>query len=81
MNNKLSLFKGLFSNVINISILHISNEVHFLNDTLKEIALQNQGKLRNIIFKDENNLRLNSREYEYREPLKINFQSKISILF
>ncbi len=65
MNKKLSLFQGLFSHVINISILHINNEVHFLNNTLEKIALQNQGKLKNIIFEDKKNLRLNSREYEY----------------
>ena len=39
--------------------------MYFLDATLNEIALQNQDKLTNIIFENEKNLRLNSREYEY----------------
>ncbi|RBQ28549.1 hypothetical protein [Aliarcobacter vitoriensis] len=66
MEKKLELFKGLFSNYINISILHIDNNLDLVNSTLEEIKNKNQGKIKYISFIDENSAKLSSaRVFEY----------------
>ncbi|WP_418184581.1 hypothetical protein ACNSOS_06085 [Aliarcobacter vitoriensis] len=66
MEKKLELFKGLFSNYINISILHIDNNLGLVNSTLEEIKNKNQGKVKYISFIDENSAKLsNARVFEY----------------
>lgn len=66
MQEKLELFKGLFSNYINISILHIDNNLDLINNTLEEIKEQNQGKIKYISFSDENSAKLSvTRVFEY----------------
>ncbi|RBQ31791.1 hypothetical protein CRU92_06155 [Arcobacter sp. FW59] len=66
MEKKLELFKGLFSNYINISILHIDNNLGLVNSTLEEIKNENQGKVKYISFIDEDSAKLSSaRVFEY----------------
>ncbi|QKF74277.1 hypothetical protein AFAEC_2132 [Aliarcobacter faecis] len=66
MQEKLELFKGLFSNYINISILHIDNNLDLINNTLEEIKEQNQGKIKYISFSNENSAKLSvARVFEY----------------
>lgn len=67
MQNELNLFKGLFQNFENISILHINNGLDFLSPILKEVAEEYNGTVIYKKFEDENSARLRSkaREYEY----------------
>ncbi|WP_418187032.1 hypothetical protein [Aliarcobacter lanthieri] len=66
MQKRLELFKGLFSDYTNISILHIDNNLDLVNSTLEEIREKNQGKIKYIHFKDENSAKLTTaRAYEY----------------
>lgn len=67
MQKELNLFKGLFQDVINISILHINNRIDFLNPTIEEVVKVNEGKLDYKDFEDEKNARLkaSARDYEY----------------
>ena len=67
MQNELNLFKGLFQAFTNISILHINNNIDFLNPTLEEIVSSLEGKLEYKDFIDENSARLraSAREFEY----------------
>ena len=67
MKNELNLFKGLFQNFENISILHINNGLDFLSPVLKEVAEEYNGTVHYKKFEDENSARLRStaRDYEY----------------
>lgn len=67
MQNQLNLFKDLFSEFPNIAILHINNEVDFLNPVLEDIASKLEGKVDLINFVDEKSARLkaSARDYEY----------------
>ena len=67
MQKELNLFKGLFQDYINISILHINNNIDLLNPTLEEIASSLEGKVEYKEFNDENSARLraSAREFEY----------------
>ncbi|MCG3669681.1 hypothetical protein [Aliarcobacter butzleri] len=66
MQEKLDLFKGLFSDYTNISILHIDNSLGLVNSTLEEIKEQNKGNIKYISFEDESSAKLSSaRVYEY----------------
>ena len=67
MQNELNLFKGLFQNFENISILHINNGLDFLSPILKELAEEYNGTVIYKKFEDEDSARLRSkaREYEY----------------
>ncbi|MFY4743109.1 hypothetical protein ACOTVT_05910 [Aliarcobacter butzleri] len=66
MQEKLDLFKGLFSDYTNISILHIDNSLGLVNSTLEEIKEQNKGNIKYISFVDESSAKLSSaRVYEY----------------
>ncbi|MBL3519679.1 hypothetical protein H0A43_04285 [Arcobacter lanthieri] len=66
MQKRLELFKGLFSDYTNISILHIDKNLDLVNSTLEEISEKNQGKIKYIPFKDENSAKLTTaRAYEY----------------
>ena len=67
MQNKLNLFKELFADYTNISILHINNSLDLVNDALDEVKTQNEGNIKYIPFIDENSARLRAtaREYEY----------------
>lgn len=67
MQKELDLFKGLFQDYINISILHISKNINFLNPTLEELASSLEGKIKYKEFIDENSakLRASAREFEY----------------
>ena len=67
MQQKLNLFKELFSSYTNISILHIDNSLGLVDSTLEEIRVQNEGNIKYIPFVDESSakLRATAREYEY----------------
>lgn len=67
MEQKLNLFKELFSDYTNIAILHIDNSLGLVDGALEEIKVQNEGNIKYIPFVDENSakLRATAREYEY----------------
>ena len=67
MQQKLKLFKELFSEYINISILHIDNSLDLVNSALEEVRAHNEGNIKYIPFIDESSakLRATAREYEY----------------
>ena len=67
MKKELDLFKSLFQEYVNISILHIENDIGFINPTLEEISSSLEGKVEYIKFTDEHSTRLRSsaREFEY----------------
>ncbi|MDZ7817754.1 MAG: hypothetical protein U5K55_03635 [Aliarcobacter sp.] len=67
MNNKLELFKELFTDYTNIAILHIDNSLGLVDNALEEVQNQNEGNIKYIPFIDENSakLRATAREYEY----------------
>ena len=48
MQKELNLFKGLFQDVINISILHINNRIDFLNPLIEEVVKTNEGKVSSL---------------------------------
>lgn len=67
MQKELNLFRGLFQEFTNISILHINNNLSFINPTIEDIASSLEGKVEYKEFTDENSTRLraSAREYEY----------------
>lgn len=67
MQQKLNLFKELFSSYTNISILHIDNSLGLVDSVLEEIRAQNEGNIKYISFIDEESakLRATAREFEY----------------
>lgn len=67
MDDKLRLFKELFSPYINISILHIDNSLGLVNNALEEVREKNEGNIKYIPFVDESSatLRATAREFEY----------------
>lgn len=67
MEQKLSLFKELFLDVPNISVLHIDNSLDLISKTLEEIRDKNSGNIKYINFKSQNDakIRATAREYEY----------------
>ena len=67
MDKKLSLFKELFSDYINIAILHIDNSLGLVDLALEEVREKNEGNIKYIPFVDESSakLRATAREYEY----------------
>lgn len=67
MQQKLNLFKELFSDYTNIAILHIDNSLGLIDSALEEIKIQNEGNIKYIPFVDESSakLRATAREYEY----------------
>lgn len=67
MQKELSLFKELFQEFANISILHINNELEFIKPTIKEVVDSLDGNLEYINFVDEKSARIRAtaREYEY----------------
>ena len=67
MQKELNLFRGLFQEFTNISILHINNNLSFINPTIEDIASSLEGKVEYKEFIDENSARLrtSAREYEY----------------
>ena len=67
MQKELSLFKELFTPTPNIAILHVDNSLDFLNSTLEEIRVLNEGNVKYIAFENEASARLRAtaREYEY----------------
>ncbi|WP_121627638.1 hypothetical protein [Poseidonibacter antarcticus] len=67
MDKKLSLFKELFSDYINIAILHIDNSLGLVDSALEEVREKNEGNIKYIPFVDESSakLRATAREYEY----------------
>ena len=67
MEQKLSLFKSLFADYINIAILHIDNSLDLVDKALEEVREKNEGNIKYIPFKDESSaqLRATAREYEY----------------
>ena len=67
MQQKLNLFKELFSPYTNISILHINNSLDLVDSALEEIRAQNEGNIKYISFVDEESAKLKatSREFEY----------------
>ena len=67
MEQKLSLFKELFSDYINIAILHVDNSLGLVDSALEEVRVKNEGNIKYIPFKDESSARLRAtaREYEY----------------
>ena len=67
MQQKLNLFKELFSSYTNISILHINNSLDLVDSALEEIRAQNKGNIKYISFVDEESAKLKAtaREFEY----------------
>ena len=67
MQQKLNLFKELFSDYTNIAILHIDNSLGLVDETLEQIKIQNEGNIKYIPFIDENSAKLKAtaREFEY----------------
>ena len=67
MQQKLNLFKELFSPYTNISILHINNSLALVDSALEEIRAQNEGNIKYISFVDEESAKLKAtaREFEY----------------
>lgn len=67
MHKELNLFKGLFQDFVNISILHINNGIDFINPTIEEISSSLEGNIKHIKFINENSVKLktSAREYEY----------------
>ena len=67
MQQKLNLFKELFSSYTNISILHINNSLDLVDSALEEIRAQNEGNIKYISFIDEESAKLKAtaREFEY----------------
>ena len=67
MQQKLNLFKELFSSYTNISILHINNSLDLVDSALEEIRAQNGGNIKYISFVDEESAKLKAtaREFEY----------------
>jgi len=67
VEQKLNLFKELFSDYTNIAILHIDNSLGLVDSALEEIRKENEGNIKYIPFVDENSakLRATAREYEY----------------
>ncbi len=67
MQEKLNLFKELFSDYTNIAILHIDNSLGLVDSTLEEIKEKNQGQIKYISFLDDSSAKLKAtaREFEY----------------
>jgi len=67
MGKKLSLFKELFADYINIAILHIDNSLGLVDTALEDVRKKNEGNIKYIPFIDESSakLRATAREYEY----------------
>ena len=67
MQQKLNLFKELFSSYTNISILHIDNSLGLVDSALEEVKTQNEGNIKYISFIDEESAKLKAtaREFEY----------------
>ncbi len=67
MEKKLSLFKELFADYINIAILHIDNSLGLVDTALEDVRKKNEGNIKYIPFIDESSakLRATAREYEY----------------
>jgi hypothetical protein len=67
MQKSLELFSSLFDNYPNLSILHVNNNIDFLNSTIKDIVKNSGGKLDFKEFVDEKSLGLSAkaRDYEY----------------
>lgn len=67
MQQKLNLFKELFSSYTNISILHIDNSLGLVDSALEEIRAQNEGNIKYISFVNEESaiLKATAREFEY----------------
>jgi len=67
MEKKLSLFKELFADYINIAILHIDNSLGLVDTALEDVRKKNEGNIKYIPFIDESSARLRAtaREYEY----------------
>lgn len=67
MEKELNLFKGLFQPFQNISILHISNGIDFLDPVIEETVASLEGNIELIQFTDEKSARLraSARDYEY----------------
>ena len=67
MEKKLSLFKELFADYINIAILHIDNSLGLVDLALEEVRKKNEGNIKYIPFIDESSAKLRgtAREYEY----------------
>jgi len=67
VTKELALFKELFLDVPNISVLHIDNSLDLITQTLEEIREINSGNIKYINFKSQNDakIRASAREYEY----------------
>lgn len=67
MQQKLNLFKELFSSYTNISILHIDNSLGLVDSTLEEIRAENEGNIKYIPFINQESAKLKAtaREFEY----------------
>lgn len=67
MKKQLELFKELFSDYPNISILHVDNSLALVDTALEEVRALNGGNINYIKFENQNSARLRAtaREYEY----------------
>lgn len=67
MTKELNLFKELFAEYPNLSVLHIDNSLNLITNTIEEVVNSNSGNINYIKFENQNSARLRStaREYEY----------------
>lgn len=65
MQQKLNLFKELFSDYTNIAILHIDNSLGLIDKALEEIKIQNEGNIKYIPFIDESSAKLKATAREF----------------
>lgn len=67
MQKALNLFKELFQPFENIAILHINHGLDFIQPIIDEVALNLNGSVKTLTFKEEKDAKLNgvAREYEY----------------
>jgi ubiquinone/menaquinone biosynthesis C-methylase UbiE len=67
VEKKLSLFKELFADYINIAILHVDNSLGLVDTALEEVRAEHEGNIKYIPFIDQSSakLRATAREYEY----------------
>jgi len=67
MQKSLELFSSLFEQSPNLTVLHVNNNIDFLNPIIEEVVDNCEGKLDFKEFVDEPSLRLRAkaRDYEY----------------
>lgn len=84
MQKSLELFSSLFDNVPNLAVLHVNNNVDFIQPVLERIVNASGGNLDYKEFTEEKSLRLRAkaRDYEYviLSDILDSCENKISLL-